>query len=708
MRGFRAIAALGAAYFALSAAAPAFATEPFGIDDIVNTKPFTGRLPGNFTWAPDGRHFLYGLAGGTPGVAEAVHLFDAATHADRELFKAQALGKGARPVAEYVWSPNSKELAFLDGGALKIVTVATGAKRTLAAEADDPQWSPAGDRIAFVRANDLYTVRADGTGLERLTRDGSATVQNGAPDWVYSEELAMRHGYRWSPDGNRIAYARFDDARVTKFPIVDFLEPDNTVDEERYPLAGEANPLVELHVVDRASGISQRAYATGPNDDYVAGFSWSPSGALYAQILDRAQKHVRLMDFGATGITRRVAFVQSDAHWVDTRGETPWADANHVVLHLPHANKPSLALVDVRSGTARFVGGSYAVLDVQTLDIADRRAYATVAYPTRGDRALAVVDLARGTTHVFAGGAGTHAATFAPGGAYYVERYSRQDAPPVVRLVRPATGSTVMLGASRSLAAYGLSYPQRFTVPSAFGPLDAWKIVPPDFDPAKKYPVVMYVYGGPATSTTQNSWGNDTLFYNLLARKGYVVVSVDGPASQVDDLAHLHAMDRNLGPASLAGQRAAVAYLTAQPWVDASRLGLWGWSFGGYETSYAMTHAPQLWKAGIAGGTVADWKLYDTIYTERYMGKPQDERAAYERSSVFPATKKLQGRILFLHGTSDDNVHMANLMMLQAAFERANKRVDMHVYPRSKHGVRGVPQQRDMYATMLDFWVTRL
>jgi dipeptidyl-peptidase-4 len=704
----RAVAAFAAAFFAFASAPPAGAAQSYGIDDIVNVKPFIGRLPASITWAPDGKRFLYASPSVVPGVAEAVRLFDAATHEDRELFKARALGKGARPVAEYVWSPSGKELAFLDGGDLKIVTIATGAKRTLATGADDPQWSPAGDRLAYVHANDLYTVRADGSGTERLTHDGSDTIQNGAPDWVYSEELAMRHAYRWSPDGTRIAYARFDDAKVTDYPIVDFLALDNTVIHERYPLAGEANPRVELHVVSRVTGVAIRAYATAPHDDYVAGFSWSPAGVLYAQILDRSQKRVRFIDFGSDGASARTSYTLADPMWVDTRGDTSWIDANHVVIPAPHENRPSLAVVDVRNGAMRFIGGRYAVLALDTIDVGTHLAYITVAYPTRGDRSLAAVDLTHGDPRIVAGGGGTHAATFAPTGRYYVERYSRQDMPPIVRVVDPGNGSSFVLGASRSLAAYGLSYPQRFSVPSRFGSLDAWRIVPPDFDPAKKYPTIMYVYGGPATSTTENAWSGDTLFYNLLAKRGYVVVSVDGPASQVDNLQHLHAMYHNLGPASLAGQQAAAAYLKAQSWVDPARLGLWGWSFGGYETTYAMTHEPDVWKAGIAGGTVADWKLYDTIYTERYMGKPQDDPAAYARSSVFPAVKKLKGRILFLHGTSDDNVHMANLMMLQSAFERANRRVDMHVYPRSMHGVRGVPQQRDLYATMLDFWTTRL
>jgi dipeptidyl-peptidase-4 len=246
-------------------------------------------------------------------------------------------------------------------------------------------------------------------------------------------------------------------------------------------------------------------------------------------------------------------------------------------------------------------------------------------------------------------------------------------------------------------------------VDSNYGKLDAYMIKPPDFDPARKYPVIIYVYGGPEAPTTANVFGNARgLYHQLLARRGFIVFSIDGPGSQIDNDAHVRILYHNLGPGSLLGQEIGVNYLRSLPYVDASRIGIWGWSFGGYEAGYALTHSA-LFKAAAAGAPVTDWRLYDSIYTERYMGTPQDDARAYDASSVVKAAANLHGDLLVSHGTADDNVHMANSLALLQAFIAAGKtRVDFMAYPRQKHGFSALEDLRRLYGQMLEWWSAHL
>jgi dipeptidyl-peptidase-4 len=250
---------------------------------------------------------------------------------------------------------------------------------------------------------------------------------------------------------------------------------------------------------------------------------------------------------------------------------------------------------------------------------------------------------------------------------------------------------------------------QMLSVDSKYGKLDATMIRPPDFDPSKKYPVVVYAYGGPDLPVTANVFGEMRgLYHQMLARKGFIVFSLDGPASQVDNSANVRLLYHNFGPGSLLGQRIAAGYLRSLPYVDGARIGIWGWSFGGYETTYALTHT-DLFKAGEAGAPVTDWHLYDTIYTERYMGRPQDDPNAYDGSSSALAAEHLQGRLLIVHGTSDDNVHMANSVnFLQNAIATDRTRVDFMLYPRQRHHFAQPADLRALYQRMLEWWVEHL
>lgn len=680
---------------------------PLQINEIFAPEPLIGRLPAAITWAPDGSRFVYTLPGGQPDVPVATHVYSVRAHRDRVFFAAAANGKGARPAPQFVWSPDSRRLAYLDAGALWVVGADGAGRKRLALDADDPQWSPDGRQIGYVHAGDIYAVPAAGGTPTRYSTDGSPDTANGDSDWVYSEELALRHGFRWSPDGHRIAYLRFDDRPVRPFPIVDFLEPLNTVTSQRYPLAGDRNPIVTLRVAERG-GASHDLYTTLTHDDYLASVDWTPAGEVAAVVLDRSQKRLRYLVFAGSGPA--TLLTERDPAWVDFYGAPRWLSDKRRLLFLSDRDgQTALYLLDRRTGAVKRLTQGFAVSAIAGVDEARRVAYVSAAYPTRRDATVLAVPLAGGDPQPLADGDGSHRFVMAPNARDFVRIDSAFGVPPVYTVGSTLGGGLTPLARGASLTGRDFGTFELEQIDSPFGKLDAWTIKPPGFNPAKQYPVVMYVYGGPAAPTTENAWGGDVyLYHQALAQRGFIVFSVDGPGSQIDSAAAVRRLYRRLGPGSLAGQLAGVAYLKTLPYVDPERIGLWGWSFGGYETTFAMTHAPGVWRAGEAVAPVTDWMYYDTIYTERYMGLPLDNGAAYQASSSIAAADAFDGRLLISHGVADDNVHLANSVSFLQALLLGGKQVDFMVYPRKTHGITGIPQRRHLFNHLLDYWLEHL
>ncbi|MGB8266106.1 MAG: DPP IV N-terminal domain-containing protein [Candidatus Velthaea sp.] len=703
---FLARAVLAAAF--AWAASPAVAAEPpvLTVEQLFAPEPLIGRLPASIVWSPDGNRFLYTLPGGRSNVPVDMHVYDLRTKHDRIFFQAQANGKGARPTPEFVWSPDSRQLAYLDRGDLYVVAADGTGRRKLAGGADDPQWSPDSRRIGYVHANDVYAIAVSGGTPWRYSRDGSDDTVNGDPDWVYSEELGMRHAFRWAPDGRRIAYLHFDDRPVTKFPIVDFLPVDNTVAYQRYPEAGEANPVVALRVAE-PDGASRTLYSTKAADDYIASVGWTPRGLPAAQLLDRAQKRWRYVAFA--GRARETLVTETSRTFVDVPAAPVWfAHGERFLFVGQRDGEDALYRVDAHTGAVVRLTHGYHVFSLAGVDEKLGIAYVQAAYPTRRRSTLLAIPLRPGLPRALASGPGSHTFILAPDARRFIRIDSDFSTPPVYRTGSTLGGEPVVFAQAKSLAANSFAKPQLFQIDSVLGKLDAWMIVPPGFDPAKQYPVITYVYGGPAASTTQDVWGGDYLWSELLAQHGFIVFSVDGPGSQIDERRGVDHLYHNLGPGSLAGQLAGATYLKTLPYVDPARLGIWGWSFGGYETAYALTHAPAVWKTGVAVAPVTDWRFYDSIYTERYMGTPRHEAASYTASSVLPQARQLRGRLLVSHGTGDDNVHLANTIALAQAVVLAGKQMDLMVYPRKTHGISGIVQRRQLFNHMLHYWEDHL
>jgi dipeptidyl-peptidase 4 len=699
-----------AACCAVFSGAPASAgvAQQLTIDDIVAQHPVTGDAPSNFAWAPNGSRYVYSMPAAREHDPPVLYVHDMQSNRDRQLLAARsdARGSRSRPVSQVAWSADGSKLAFVNGDALDVAAWDGSGRVTLAKDADDPQWSPDGTHVAYIHNGDLYINDVRSRVPVRLTFDGTATRMNGDPDWLYSEEMDVEHAYAFSPDGATIAYLTFDDSAIAPYPIEHYLPPASTSEAQRYPLAGGKNPRVSLHVVSVHGGASRLLYDGAPKDEYLVSFTWTPdSSTVVDEIVDRAQQHLRLVAFPADGSAARTLVQESDTRFVDVQQPPSFLPDGKSFLWLSQrTGAQALYDVDARSGSARRLTGGYAVVSVLRLNAHARAAYVIAEFPTRRDRSLLRVSLDGGSVRNLTPASGTHDIVMAKDGDGYIDTASSFSSPPVIARRDVRSNAAVTLFRTNDLSRFDLGETRAITIPSQWGPLDAQLTVPRDFDKTKRYPVLVMAYGGPlgvGRSSTNDRWIG--LFPYLLAQHGILVFTVDGPATNDERLFY-----RSMGMIAMDGQLAGASWLKEQSYVDAAHLGLYGWSYGGYLTAFTMTHAPGVFHAGIAGGPPADWHFYDSAYTERYMGMPQRNATDYVRTSVLPKAGDLQGDLLLLAGSADDNVHIMNTFSLAQSFIGKGKHIDMFLYPEARHGVRGVAAQRDLYARELSWWEREL
>jgi dipeptidyl-peptidase 4 len=482
--------------------AAAAAGERLTVDAIVARTPVSGVPPSGFTWAPDGSRYVYTLPGARENDPPVLHVHVVATGADRILLAARSSERGSRSreIGQIVWSPDAHRIAFLDGENLEVAGGDGKGEILLAHGADDPCWSPDGTRLAYVHDSDLWFVEVASRHATRVTHGGSATHLNGDPDWLSSEELDVSHAYAWSPRGDAIAFLSFDETKVTDFPIQQYLATDNTVEHQRYPLAGEKNPAVALHIVELASRRTRTLYDGTLRSDYLLSPVWTPDGrAVVDEILDRAQRHLRLMRFPRDGGAPRTLAAAYDPHFVEAQPEPIFlGDGRRFVWLSERTGVQGLDLVDTMTGAARRLSGKYPVAAIARVDAAAGYVYVDARYPTRRDRALLRIPLAGGRVTNLTPELGTHTVALPEHGEAFIDLYSSLTTPPRItrRSLRDGAVATTLFR-TPSLARFDLGTTRVFQIPSRWGPLDAYLIEPPNFDPTHRYPVIVNAYGGP-------------------------------------------------------------------------------------------------------------------------------------------------------------------------------------------------------------------
>ncbi len=585
--------------------------------------------------------------------------------------------------------------------------------------------SPDGRRAAYVRGNDLYVCELATKKETRLTRDGSATTLNGALPWLYWEEVFnhIEDGYWWSEDSAAIAFLRSDESAVDAIAFPNFLPAVPEVAIQRYPKTGDPNPKVRVGIVDAGGGTTVWMNAAEGASEYVLGAQWlADSRRVAVQTTDRSQTRLDLsLVDRSDGSTRRI-LTETDDAWVDQK-EIHFLDGGGKLLlsserdghsHLyRHAIDGSLINAVTRGswsvrGPVNFYGET---LGSAFVDEARGVVYFTALEKSPVERHLYRSRLDGSRMERISREDGTHQVVFSPDRRFYVDAYSSRSAPPSLSIREAGGAMRTVLSASRteSIAPFHFQVAELSTVPASDGfPMPARILKPRDFDPARKYPVILYVYGGPSSPTVSDSWdysfAGNAYFDQILVNRGYVVASIDNrSATGMSKKLENTVLRRVWSDGELADMLDGVKWLKAQPWVDAARVGIWGWSGGGTSTLLAMTRS-QEFKAGIAVAAVTDWRYYDTKFAETYMKTPAENPGGYENFSLVKRAKDLHGRLMLVFGSGDDNVHPQNSWAFLDELVKADKPVDLMVYPMRKHPIDDRPARIHLFQKMLEFW----
>lgn len=625
---------------------------------------------------------------------------------------------GAAPTLEDpVWRPDGRSILISDGDNPHLFDLQEGTMTMLGTGPGvetHSRFSPDGSRIAWVRGNDLWVYEFGAEEETRLSHDGSDTVFNGVFDWVYGEELAGREGraFEWAPDGSAIVWLRLDDGRIPVFHLVDLMETHSRVTEQRYPKPGDPSPRPSLHVArfDGSPASTSTSEVTfGDPLPYVPRFGFTPDGDLWYQELDRAQEHLKLVRVDPKNGTRRVLIEESDAYWtlaVDglqffDDGSFLWLSRREGHMHLWRVMANG-DLVDLSPGSSD-------VTKIVGVDADDRFAWYQAARPNPMERRLFRVDLLNGDTLGSSTTPGTHTAELAASGSLLVTASSFGRPPR--RWVMDSSGARgAEIPVEHPIPRIEYADHRFVDVEADDGiSLNAMLLLPPDFDESERYPVVIYTYGGPNAQVVVDGWPRASgLFNHVLTGRGFVVFALDNRGSAARGRDFEGATDLALGSRQLPDQLAGVRWLKNQPWVDPARIGIWGWSYGGYMTTYALTRSPGTFAAGAAVAPVTDWRLYDSIYTERYMSTPEANPAGYAASSVLDAVGELADPLLVIHGTGDDNVHVQHTLQFADRAWREGVRFELMLLPNLAHGINAPGSHLQVFGAIADFFEEHL
>ncbi len=644
-------------------------------------------------------------------------------------------------ISDYEWSPDGERVLLFTNtrrvwrydtrGDYWVLDRSSGRLTQLGGDAPESslmfaRFSPDGSRVAYVRANDIYVEDLASGRITALTTDGSDTIINGTSDWVYEEELDLRNAYRWSPDGKSIAYWQFDASGVRDYLLVnttDSLYP--IITSIPYPKAGTTNSAVRVGVVSADGGATRWMQVPGdPRNHYIAWMEWAAnSRELAIQQLDRLQHTDALLLADAGTGTVRTALTERDSAWVEVVDDLTWLKDGKEFLWLSERDGWRHAYVVSRDGSRQrpVTKGAFDLESVQGVDERGGWIY-YIASPTNATQRFLYRSRLDGSGKperlTPAEARGTHGYQLSPDFRWAFHTMSTADSPPVTDLVslpdhRSRRVFVDNAHARDAVAKLGLPSKRFLQVDVGDGvKLDGWMILPSTFDSTKSYPLLVYVYGEPASTTVRDSWGGSRdLWFHLLAEEGYIVASFDNrgtPSLKGRDWRKV--IYGAVGVLSSRDQAAAVrALASTHSYVDSTRVGVWGWSGGGSMTLNLMFRSPELYKVGMSVASVPDQRLYDTIYQERYMGLPSTNADGYRRGSPINFAEGLRGKLLIVHGSGDDNVHFQGFERLTNRLVELGKEFDMMVYPNRSHCIcEGAGTTVHLYHLLTRYLTTNL
>ena len=612
-------------------------------------------------------------------------------------------------IVDYQWSPDGKALLFPLGGELYFYDLTKSGRDAVrkltngGGFATDPKISPKGGFVSFIRDRNLWVIDLTSGEEVQLTRDGSDTIGNGVAEFVADEEMDRHTGYWWAPDDSAIAFARIDETPV---PVQKRYEvyPDRTeVVEQRYPAAGDHNVLVQLGVIAPKTGAKPRWIDLGKDPDiYLTRVDWRDPQRLTFQRQSRDQKKLELIETTLTNGTQRTLVTETSTTWVplhnDLRflkdGRFLWSSERSGFEHLYIASEDGSTLTALTQG-------EWIVDGLLAIDEAAGLAYVSGTRDGATEAHVYAVPLSGGEPRRLTQASGMHAATFARNASVFVDNWSSDTTLPQIELFKAdGTKLATLLVNDISDATHPYAKYLAAHQPTAYGtltaadgttPLHYSLIKPAGFDPKKQYPVVVFVYGGPAAQTVTRAWPgrSDSFFNQYLAQQGYVVFSLDNRGTPRRGAAFGGALYGKQGTVEVDDQLRGVEWLKSQAFVDPARIGVYGWSNGGYMTLMLLAKHDEAYACGVAGAPVTDWALYDTHYTERYMGLPKANVAGYQEARVLEHIDGLTSKLLLIHGMADDNVLFTNSTRLMSELQKRGTPFELMTYPGAKHGLRG-------------------
>ena len=596
--------------------------------------------------------------------------------------------------------PTPASLRILRGGSWRDLDGTAGAL--------DPQLSRDGAHVLFVRDGELWTVPANGGDVPlQLTSGAEDGLTNGAAEFIAAEELGRSVGAWWSRDGEHIAYIQADSRQIADYPIVHQGSHAPDVEHHRYPFSGDPNATLRLGIVSRLGGETRWLHTGAERDAYIARVAWRPSGTVAVEVLSRDQRDLEVLEFDLQG-QRSVLRREHGEPWYNIADDTRYLDSGEVLFSSERTGFRHLYLRNPDGSERAITSGEWMVTRLVELDEEGRTAWFEGTREGPLQRHVYQVSLDGGEILRLTTEPGFHAAVVSPDYKSWVEFYNSRETAPVVRLRRfdARDEPTIFDNSAMSAASLGLQVPEFLAVPAADGtPLHGALYTPPNTSEVEKRPLIVSVYGGPHAQTVVDAWGLTVdLRAQYLAQNGYVVLKLDNRGSAARGLAFEAELAGRFGTVEVEDQAAGVEAIVRRGIVDPARVGIYGWSYGGYMTAMAMLRRPDLFKVGVAGAPVADWDGYDTGYTERYMGTPQSNPDGYRDGSLLTHAAKLDGKLLLVHGGVDENVHFRHTARFIVALTSAQKPYDLLLFPEERHMPRDAAGLEYMERRLVDYF----
>ena len=578
------------------------------------------------------------------------------------------------------------------------------------------EYSPDGKMVSYIHGNDLFVKNLESGKVSKLTKEGKRNkIINGTTDWVYEEEFSITKAYGWSPDSKMIAFLRFDEKEVKEFSMAMYgqLYPEEY--KYKYPKAGEDNSKVTAHVVNVKSGkISNLPMVSY---EYIPRLNWSSTAnQLIFQTMNRYQNELtyHLWDYTGSKPSYKVIFEEKSKTYIDVDNNLLILKDGKTILRASEKDGFNhIYKLGFDGSTTQITKGNWDVIDFLGIDENTNIIYYTSAEPGATKKSVYAIRLDGTEKKELSKESGYNEAEFLKGMNYFILTYSNANQPPSYSLCKNDGTVVRVMESNESLTNKIKSYPvskkEMMTIDANGVKLNAWMIKPFNFDPTKKYPVYMTVYGGPGHNEVLDSWdGSDYMYHQLLAQKGYIVFSVDPRGTMYRGADFKKSTYLQLGKLEIEDVINSAKELQKLAYVDPNRIGIMGWSYGGFMASLAITKGADVFKIAIAVAPVTNWRYYDNIYTERFMRTPKENEDGYDRNSPINFVSKIKGKYLLIHGSADDNVHYQNTMEMVTAMVNANKQFDLFIYPDKNHGIYGGNTRNHLFQMMFDYTLKNL